>query len=689
MTQASLSTQRPERGSARRVSRSALLIRELSGLAAGCGWSATQPRSARIWSFLACLTLISVLAGQVHAQDDSQRSRRSQRVKLEEVHLASPDGQVKFTVLPNAERLTFTVTLGSTPVIEPSSLAMQLDDFDLSSGVVFRSAERHEANETYPWHGAHSTATNQYNGVRIALTHDLSRTDYTLEVRAFNDGVAYRHIIPGERGASRTPDEYSTFVVPAGSIVWCAGLQGGHYEDTYLLKNIADVQPGEWSGPPLTIKLPGQAGYAAITEADLVNYSGMGLEADGRRGWITGLGHRQPLNWPFELRYGRDEGKRLGHAAAVSGTITTPWRVVMIGRDLSTLVNSTILPNLCPPPDAKLFPQGINADWLQPGRAVWKYVDGGPEGVAGMKQFNRWAGELGFEYHVMEGFWRNWTAAERREVAEDAKQRGVRLLYWKHSRDLRTLEQREEFFKLLHDLGIAGAKIDFLDHDHKELVDLYEALLRKAAEYQLVCVFHGANKPTGRERTWPNDMVREAVKGMEASRLPDRARHQATLPFTRYLAGGADYTTMIFNARRADTTVANQIASDVILNSKFQTIAANPQSILTHSAVELIRSIPSVWDQTIVLPPSEIGEVAVFARRQGDTWFLAVMNGPTARTVRVPLAFLGAGSQRVSIVRDGAEPTAVFVEQATAMRDDTLEINVGAGGGYVARYQKQ
>jgi alpha-glucosidase len=636
-----------------------------------------------------CLALVSALAGQAWAQEEGQRSRRSQRVQMPETQVVSPDGQVKFTVLSNAERLTFTVTLGSTTVIEPSSLVMKLDGFDLSSGVVFSNAERYVINETYPWHGAHSTATNQCNGARIALTHDLSRLDYTLEVRAFNDGVAYRHIIPGEANASRTPDEDSSFVVPTGSTVWYAGLDGGHYEGAYERKDIADVQPGEWSGPPLTIKLPGQAGYSAITEANLVNYSGMGLEADGRRGWIVGLGHRQPMNWPFELRYGRDEGKRLGKPAAIAGTITTPWRVITVGRDLNTLVNSTFLPNLCPSPDPKLFPQGINTSWIKPGRAVWKYVDGGPEGVEGMKQFSRWAGELGFEYHVMEGFWRNWTMAEQKEVADDAKQRGVGLLYWKHSRDLRTPEQREEFFKMLHDLGIAGAKIDFFDHDHKELVDLYEAILQKAAEYQLVCVFHGANKPTGRERTWPNDMVREAVKGMESSRFADRAQHQATLSFTRYLAGGADYTTMVFNQRRGDTTMANQIASDVVLNSKFQTIAANPQTILTNPAVELIKSIPSVWDETLVLPSSEVGELAAFARRKGDTWFLAVMNGSAARTVRVPLTFLAAGSQSALIVRDGSEPTSVIVEQVTAQRDDTLEIKLGAGGGYVGRFVKQ
>ncbi len=608
---------------------------------------------------------------------------------MQEVQVLSPDGQVKFTLLANAERLMYTVTLRDATVIEPSSLVMNLDGRDLSSGVVFRDAERFEVSETYPWYGNHSTATNCCNGVRIALEHDLSSTPYTLEIRAFNNGIAYRHDVPGEASASRVPDEYSTFVIPAGSIVWYAGLAAGHYEDTYTQKDISEVKPGEWSGPPLTFRLPGNGGYAAISEANLVNYSGMGLEADGRRGWIVGLGHRQPLNYPFELRYGREEGKCLGKAAAITGTITTPWRVVMIGRDLNTLVNSTILPNLCPPPDPQLFPQGLQTGWVKPGRAVWRYVDGGPQGVDGMKEFSRLASELGFEHHVIEGFWSRWTMEERKDVVDFSRQRGVGVWFWKHSRQLRTEPEREEFFKMLQDLGVTGAKIDFFDHDHKQLVDLYEALLRKAAAHHILLVFHGANKPTGRSRTWPNEMVREAIKGMEASKLTERARHQVILPFTRYLAGPADYTTLIFNQRRGDTTWANQIASDVILSSPLQTIAANPQIILTNAAVDVIKSVPAVWDDTIVLPSSEISEVAAYARRKGDTWFLAVMNGLQPRTLNVPLVFLGNGDHRVTTVRDLKDSSAgVQMEQATARRAYSLKIELEAGGGFVARFSK-
>jgi len=617
------------------------------------------------------------------------RSRRSQRVKMEQVQVISPDGNVKLTILPNAERLSFTVTLGSTIVVDPSTIVMNLDGYDLSSGVVFGNVERYEIDETYPWHGAHNTAVNMCNGVKISLQHDLSFIDYVLEVRVFNDGAAFRHVIAGDEDVSLVPDEYTIFVIPTGSTVWYHDL-GGHYEAAYKNNDISDVPAGQWAGPPVTFKLPGDAGYGSITEANLVDYPGMALEADGRRGFITGLGHRQPLNYPYELRYGRDEAKRLGSPASITGTITTPWRVVMIGRNLNTLVNSTIVPNLCPPADPKYFPDGIETEWVKPGRAVWRYLDGGDRSFEGMKEFSRMAGKLGYEYHILEGFWSRWSDEQIKEIVKYSKQQGVRLLFWKHSNQLGTPQQREEFFTRLHSLGVAGAKIDFLDHEAKEVIDHYEALLRKAAENQMVVNFHGANKPTGRARTWPNEVVREAVRGMESSSLRERARHETILPFARYLAGHADYTTMHFGDRRQDTTWTHQIASLAIFASPLLTVAAHPQSILDNPAVDVIKSIPAVWDKTIVLPESAIGELAIFARRTGQTWFLVVMCSPQERTIQVPLSFLDEGRYDASMVCDDKEnDAAVVMKKSTTWQNETLTIEMTSGGGFVGRFSKQ
>lgn len=629
--------------------------------------------------------------GQRRGQGQGQpRSRRSQRVvPMKEVQVASPDGRVRFTLGSNPERLTYAVTLEDTVVIEPSGLDMRVDGYDLSSGVLFNSLEQVRIDETYPWHGAHSTAVNRCHGTKVSLTHDLSQMTYVLEVRAFNDGVAYRHVIAGDADAVRVPNEYSQFVLPAGSTVWYHDLDG-HYEAEYEEKDISEVKGGQWAGPPLTFQLPGGAGYGSITEAHQVNYAGMALECDGRRGWITGLGHRHPLNYPFELRYGRDEGRRLATPASVTGTITTPWRVVLVSRDLNGLVNSDILPSLCPPADPKLFPQGMHTPWCEPGLCVWKYVDGGGDNsLENMRTFSRMGGEIGAKYHILEGFAYRWPDEQIKEFVDYSKQQGVRVLFWRHSNQLRTPEDQDAFFKRLHDLGVAGAKIDFFDHEAKELVDLYETLIRKAAQHQLVIDFHGANKPSGMLRTYPNEMIREGVRGMESSGLKQRARHETILPFTRYLAGPADYTTMVFTERRRDSSWAHQIACLATFHSPMLTLAAHPQSILDNPALDVIKSIRPVWDETIVLPESKIGELSILARRSGDLWMLAVMIAGPARTIQVPLSFLGEGPYKASLVRDHKENSgAVVLDNRTLGRDDTLTIDMISGGGFVGRFTK-
>jgi alpha-glucosidase len=623
-------------------------------------------------------------------QQPRSTSRRTQRVvPFPQIEVRSPNGAVAFILAANAERLTYTVKMGDVTVIEPSPLKFLVDGYDLACGVIFQKTERTEIKETFPWHGVHQTANNHANTATISFVNDLAMQPFTLEVRAFDDGIGYRFVVAGADNEVRTPEEFSQFVVPGRANLWFHDLNG-HYEAEYQQARNSDVAAGQWAGTPLTFELPGGAGYGVIAEANLVNYSGMALEAGGRGAWIVGLGHRQPVNYPYELRYGREEAKRLGKPPAVTGTITTPWRVVMAGRDLNAIVNCDILADLCPPADPKLFPEGMNTPWCAPGLAVWKYVDGGGENsLEVMKDFSRLGGLIGAKYHILEGFAYGWSDEQIKDYVAYSQQQGVRVLFWRHSRQLRTPEAREEFFARLHRLGVAGAKIDFFDHEGKENVDLYAALIRKAAEYQCVVDFHGANKPTGQLRTWPNEMLREAVRGMESRSVHQRARHETILPFTRYLAGPCDYTTMIFDnaERRADSTWAHQIAALATLQSPMLTIAAHPQTILDNPAADVIKSIKPVWDETIVLPDSRIGELSVFARRSGDMWILAVMSARLGTTIHVPLSFLGEGDYKASYVRDDkVKPDAVTVEQAAAKRTDTLTIDLAAGGGFVGRF---
>ena len=304
-----------------------------------------------------------------------------------------------------------------------------------------------------------------------------------------------------------------------------------------------------------------------------------------------------------------------------------------------------------------------------------------------VKNFSRLAGQLGFEYQVVEGFWSKWTEAEMRDAVAFSRSHNVGLLFWKHSRDLRTAEARKEFFTLCKRIGVVGSKVDFFDHEAKEIIDLYQVLLREAAEHQLLLDFHGANKPAGESRTWPNEMTREGIYGMEHRRTEAWAPINTVLPFTRMLAGHADYTPMLFGERRKETSWAHQIATAAIFTSPLLVYGAHPQRILSNPAVELIREIPSVWDETRVLPPSSIGELVIFARRRRATWFLAILNGAKAQTVTVPLTFLGTGRFRTLLARDEInEAAAVRIENSTFGAGDQLTIDLRPGGGFIGRF---
>jgi alpha-glucosidase len=593
------------------------------------------------------------------------------------ISVASPDGAVRLTV-QDGVRMGYEVTFRSKPVIELSALGIVVDGVALGEGVTFGRAERYRVDQTYAWRGVHSVARDHCHGLRVAVKH--AKSAWTLEARAYNDGVAFRFLAPGEEGKARVPEEATVFRIPAGSTVWYHDFEG-HYEGVHARKLITEVPNGDWAAPPLTLQLPNGAGYASITEGALFRYAGMGLQSDGQRAFTARLGHLHPASYPFRLRY-KEDVQRLTAPAAVAGPITTPWRIVLIGADLNALVNSDIVPNVAPPPDPKLFPKGTETDWVKPGRAVWRYLDGGDGSLEGIKEFSRLAGELGFEYQVVEGFWRKWSENQLRELIDYSRGRGVGIWLWRHSREIRDAASRRQFFELCRKVGAAGVKLDFYDHEAKEVIELYEAALRDAAEFQLLVNFHGANKPAGEARTWPNELTREGIRGMEGRPRP-RAEHDATLPFTRMLAGHADYTPVHFGERRSDTTWAHQMATAVIFTSPLLTYGAHPKTMLEDPGAEILKSIPSVWDETRVLPFSAIGEVAGFARRRGAVWFVAILNGPKARTVEVPLSFLGPGSYDGLLARDG-----VGIEKAKASTGDSVRIDLRPGGGFVARYSR-
>jgi len=201
--------------------------------------------------------------------------------------------------------------------------------------------------------------------------------------------------------------------------------------------------------------------------------------------------------------------------------------------------------------------------------------------------------------------------------------------------------------------------------------------------------FHGANKPVGRERTWPNEMTREAVRGHEYHILRFRRtlppQQDCILPFTRYVIGPADYTPTVFNPRELrGYTWARELAQAIVFTSPFLCYADHPRNYLTNAAVDVLKAIPATWDETIVLPGSEIGKCVAFARRNGNRWFIGIMNGSEERTLDIPLSFLGRGQYRMIQLGDAPDRGDAWQrDEKTVRRSDRVQLTLRPSGGCV------
>lgn len=250
----------------------------------------------------------------------------------------SPGGFLRFRLTVENRQLFMSVSEYNSPVVEKSSILFSINGSSLTEGIKKVKESKFSINETFPFYGLHSEASNNCNGVRVDILHTGSGVKYTLEIRVFDDAAAFRFIVPGDENEIRYPDEATVFRVPAGSRAWYHDLYM-HYEGVHVKKLVDTVPSGQWAAPPLTYALPGNAGYASITEANLVNYPGMALQSDGNNGFIVRLGHNHPPSYPYVLRYSKEDVERLSKPAGIKGTITTPWRVIITGKELNTIVN--------------------------------------------------------------------------------------------------------------------------------------------------------------------------------------------------------------------------------------------------------------------------------------------------------------------------------------------------------------
>lgn len=594
--------------------------------------------------------------------------------------ITSPGGNVAAIISVDANgHLRYRVTRDGLNVIDDSQLGITVDGIDLGSNVTsIGSSAVVEHNETYPWRGIKPIAHDHHNAATLTIARSGGGSaTLVMHWRIYDEGVALRYQIPGT-GVKTIGSEITQFALPPATVIW-THTSTSYYEGIYQ----PTVAGTSWSvfATPATCQVPPGSGYAGgylcLLEGALYDYSGMVLE---------------PINGTRTMRVRHQEPPW-----SVAGGSYTPWRIVLTTDSLDTLVNSNVVASVNPPPGPDLE----NADWIRPGRSVWSWWLHDQTTYDDQVPYMNQAAELGFEYTLWDEKWEYWTQAQLDYLLNYAKDKGLQVWLWKRYTTLDTESERTAFFDWIAAknaaLGggekiIVGVKIDFMNAESASVVAWYSDVLQHAADYELMLNFHGANKPTGTTRTFPNEMTREGIRGLEYNSWGDYlpARHNVVCLFTRLLGGHADYTPVTFiSSRLGETTFAHQLSMAFLMTSPLTHWADHPDRYVSSPALDVIKASPTVWDETRVLPPSEIDELAVFARRRGQRWFLALANGnaSSSRTVPVSLSFLAAGNYDAVLLGDSTSTAAAFDRQTRSVtHNDTLSIWMRSGGGHVAMF---
>lgn len=606
------------------------------------------------WGVLLLLSLVGV----AHSYAVDSFSRK----------LYSPSKEILLSIGSVNGKMEYEVSYKNTPILLSSQFVWKVDGRELGYRLSAVNMKKGKTEKTsFSVMGNHAVAQSKYKPYTLEIS-DTSGDTYQMEFRLYDDGVAFRYVI--ENGTTVAVDDQTTFKFPQGNTCWLQP-NARFYEDNYSAYDTGQLPKDIIAGPPVTVKYSNGI-YASITEGGLANFGGMGLKVIAPDCFQSSL-----------------EGE-----TRLSGKIATPWRVVMIG-DLNSLVNNDIVFDVSEP----LSPVfGGNTEWIKPGNCVWSWLAGYGVSLDNMKRFSDWAAELGIHYNLVDEGWSHWEDKEKgldawqmvKELVEYSRKNGVKIWLWKAYPDrkgiegIQTSERRRRFFKKCQELGIAGLKIDFFDTESQTITRYYEETLKDAAEFGLMINFHGSNKPTGLNRTYPNEVSREAIKGLEYGSTD--VRQNVVTPFTRFLVGHADYTPLAFEkGRMGNSTEAHQIAMTTIFLSPLCCYGGRPQDYMTHPARELFLSMPTVWDETIVLPPSEIGKCVVMAKRKGNDWYVAAMTDE-AKNISLPLSFLSKGEYKTDLVFDSVDgDKKSSISHAVYTRGNTLKIKMETGGGFLAR----
>lgn len=631
--------------------------------------------------------------------------------------LVSPNGRITVTVAvkerleprPTGRRLYYTVARDGRTLVADSSLGLDLDgQAPLARDLVIEDEARRSFDETWQTVVGKSRDVRDHGNELTLSLREAGEPGRTLQVvfRAYDDGVAFRYVLPEQPGLEefRLAGERSEFRFTGDHEAWAAdyGSFASHQEAEFPKTTLSAMAPSAHLGLPLLVRT-GEKAWVAITEASLRDWAGMYLGGTGAPGALVSR---------LSPRHDDPTVAVIGRTPHVS-----PWRVLMIGDDPGRLIESNIVLNLSEPLAIE------DPSWITPGRSAWDRWwsgDWAPAAdfeigmnTATMKYFADLAAEMGWEYVLVDWTWygsiedfetggvRDCTkpiaAVDVPEIVRYANDKGVKVLlwiFWTH------MDQKmDEALALYERWGVSGIKVDFMARDDQWMVNWYQTLVRKAAAHKLTVDFHGAYKPTGLRRAYPNLLTREGVLGNEYNKWSGRVtpEHKVTIPFTRMLAGPMDFTPggfyhatpATFEARDSRPWVmgtrAAELAELVVYESELQVLCDSPDAYRTSPVgVEFLKEVPTTWDETRVLNGA-VGEYVTIARRSGERWFLGSMTGAEGRTLEVPLGFLGGGEWTVRSWADApdadAHPEKAVESRRTVGAGDTLTLKLAPAGG--------
>lgn len=626
--------------------------------------------------------------------------------------LRSPNGSIIIKI-SSGNAIQWSVLYRNETILSPSDISISLngEKFPGAKTKLQKQLSASHSDSVFSIVPVKNTwIPDVYKELKLMYTGGI-----TLCFRAYNNGVAYRIELNKDVPALKIDSEQVIFHVNADNQAWWPQEDNpefiSHYEGLFTKSTIKDIQPGKYAYLPLYQATPGGT-KLVITESDLYDYPNLFLFATGE-GKLEGKFPPAVLKSFIAPKTDRREvlAEKAPYIAETKGKRTLPWRLIMIAPDDVSLLSNELVFQLASPAEKADY------SWLKPGKVAWDWYNAnnlfGVNFESGIntetyKYYIDFAARFGLEYIILDEGWSRTTtdvSASRKEIDVPAlvkygAAKGVGVILWSLWRPID--EKTDSLLDKFVAWGVKGIKVDFIQRADQYTVNYYEKVAKACLQRKLLVDFHGAYKPSGLNRKYPNVINYEGVKGLENNKWADyiTPEHNLTLPFTRMTAGPMDYTPgamrnankkefhISFNEPVSLGTRAQQAAMYVMYEAPLQMLAETPSLYLQDTAFTgFIASIPTTWNKTIPLH-GKIGTYAAVARQHGNKWYIGAMTNQEARTLEAKLDFLPEGNYQVQILTDGVN-TAKYaidysIETKQVKKGDVLTMKMAAGGGWTA-----